>query len=99
MKGKYLRMLRETELGSYSESGPYPQVGLLIQRGREVAKKHSLLILPVAFALAALAGLGAVVAGSNTTVRAANTVPALYQLSFHTTRPVPPPNNRLPTGP
>jgi len=92
MKGKYLRMLREVEFG------PYPQVDFLIRQGREVARKHSLLILPVAFALAALAGLGAVVAGSNTTVRAANTVPGLYELSFDTTGPVPLTNNRLPVG-
>src|SRR5260370_2747472 len=90
MKGKYLRMLREVEFG------PYPQVDFLIRQGREVARQHSLLILPVAFALAALSGLGAVVAGSNTTVRAANTVPGLYELSFHTTGPVPLTNNSLP---
>ena len=76
--------------------GPYPQVDSLIRRGREVARKHSLLIFTVAFALAALAGLGAVVAGSNTTVLAANT--GLYELSFDTTGPVPLTNNRLPVG-
>ena len=65
MKGKYLkylRMLREVEFG------PYPQVDSLIRQGREVARKHSLLTVAVAFA--ALAGLGAVIAGSNTTVLA-----------------------------
>ena len=93
MKGKYLkylRMLREVEFG------PYPQVDSLIRQGREVARKHSLLIFTVAVALAALAGLGAVVAGSNTTVLAANT--GLYELSFDTTGPVPLTNNRLPVG-
>src|SRR5260370_34609729 len=92
MKGKYLRMLREVGFG------PYRQVDFLMRQGREVARKHSLLILPVAFALAALAGRGAVVAGSNTTVRAANTVPGLYELSFDTTGAVPLTNNRRPVG-
>jgi hypothetical protein len=90
MKGKYLRMMREVVLG------PYPQVDLLVRQGRVVARKHSLLILTVAFA--ALAGLGAVVAGSSSTVLAANTVPGLYELSFDTTGPVPLTNNRLPVG-
>ena len=95
MKGKYLKYLR---MSREVEFGPYPQVDSLIRQGREVARKTSLVILTVAFALAALAGLGAVVAGSNTTVLAANTVPGLYELSFDTTGPVPLTNNRLPVG-
>ena len=101
MKGKYLkylRMLREVEFG------PYPQVDSLIRQGREVARKHSLLILIVAFALAALSGLSAAVAGSNTTVLAAQAVSGIYDLSFLGPNPTPPPdfvllpNNRLPVG-
>ncbi len=98
MKGKYLRMMRENELGPYPESGPYPQVDLLIQRGREVARTHLLPTLIVALALAGFAGLGAAVADRSVSVLAANTVPGLYELSFDTTGPVPLTNNRLPVG-
>ncbi len=93
MKDKYLRMMKEVELG------PYPQVGLLIQSGREVARKHSLLIFIVAFALAALAGLGAVVADPRVTVLAAPTVQGIYDLSFFADTQqglVPLANNSLP---
>jgi hypothetical protein len=76
MKGKYLRKIREVELG------PYPQVDFRILQGRGIAWKRLLLILTVAFVLAALAGLGVVVAGSNTTVLAAQSAPGIYELSF-----------------
>jgi hypothetical protein len=74
MKGKYLSMTRK------AESGPYPQVDLVIQRGREVARSHLLPTLIVAFA--ALAGLGAVVADPSVTVLAAQPVSGVYELSF-----------------
>ncbi len=98
MKGKYLRMMKEAELG------PYPQVDFLIRQGREVARKHRLQIFIVAFTLAALAGLGAVVADSSVTVLAAPSATGIYVLSFLGPNPTPPPdfipltNNRLPVG-
>jgi hypothetical protein len=91
MKHKHLRMMREAELG------PHPQLDFLIRKGRQVARKHSLLILIVA--LAALAGLGAVIVSSNTTVLAAPTVSGIYELSFFADTPnglVPLTNNSLP---
>lgn len=75
MKGKYLRMLREVEFG------PYPQVDSLIRQGREVARKHSLLTVAVAFALAALAGLGAALARPSVTVTAAQATAGSYVIS------------------
>lgn len=95
MKGKYPRMMREAELG------PCSQVDFLTRRGREVARKTSHLILIVAFALAALAGLGAVVADPSVTVLAAQPAIGIYELSFFADTLdglVPLTNNSLPVG-
>ena len=84
MKGKNLRVTRETE------SGPYPRVDFLIRHGREVVRKHSLLILIVALALSGRAVLGAAVAHPSVTSFASSAVPAAvgtYQISCLTTAP------------
>jgi len=90
MKGKYLRMTKETGLG------PYPQVDYSIQHVRGVVRKHSLLVLVIAFALA---GLGTAVADPSTTVLAAQSLQGFYVISFSTTGPVPiTTDNQLPVG-
>jgi hypothetical protein len=83
MKAKYLRMMRKTELG------PYPQADFLTRQRRGVARKHSLLILVVAFALAAIAGVGDGRAEPGVSVPAAQAAPGSYELSFLTSSGVP----------
>jgi hypothetical protein len=88
MKGKCLRMIREAELG------PYSQVDFLTRNGREVARKHSPLIFIAAFALAALVGFGAVVADASSVTAFVGSAPGAavgtYQISCLTTFPTQP---------
>ena len=61
--------------------GHAPKVGFLTQRPQEKTRGHSLMIPIAAFALATLAGIGAVVADPSGTVLAAQTVSGSYVIS------------------
>ncbi len=74
MKHKYLKIVRGPS--------PHSQLDFLIRKGRQVARKHRLQIFIATFALAALAGLGAVVADPSVTVPAAQAAAGFYELSF-----------------
>ena len=87
-----------------AESDPLPPVCIPIRSGREVVRKHSLLILICAVALV-IAGLSVAVAYPNVKALASPAAPGIYQLSFVRNNPTPPPdfiplltNNSLPVG-
>jgi len=67
------------------ELSPHPQLDFLIRKERQVERKHRLQIFIGTFALAALAGLGAVIVDPSVAVLAAQAVPGSYELSFQKT--------------
>ena len=88
MKGKYLKIIREGELG------PYPGVDFMIRQGREVARRLWLVIPIVVLALALLAILDVAVAHPSFAAFAGSAPPAAvgtYQISCLTTAPTPEP--------
>ena len=75
MRDKYLRIMREAELG------PYHRVDFMIRQGREVARRYSLVILIVVLTLLGFARLDEAVADSSVTVFAAQAPLGSYVIS------------------
>jgi hypothetical protein len=93
MKHKYLQIMRAVS--------PHPQLDFLIRKGRQGGRKYRLQIFIGAFALATLAGLGAVVADPSVTAFAGSAAGAAfgtYQISCFTTAPTPEPCLPSPTA-